>query len=54
MHNPEKGNAINDGIQKQYSFTSAEVVMAVTENLIERFGLTDQIQYITDQDIIEA
>lgn len=54
MHNPSKGKAINEGVQKQYSFTSAEVVMAVTDNLIERFGLEGQVQYITDQDINEA
>ena len=40
--------------QKRYSFNSKEVVMAVTDSLIQRFGIQDKVQYITRKDIKEA
>lgn len=40
--------------QKQYSFTSKEVVLAVTDSLIQRFGISDKVQYVSRANLKEA
>jgi hypothetical protein len=43
-----------EGKQKRFTVTSKEVVLAIKDSLIEKFGLQGKVQEIREEDIREA